>query len=104
MNLLILGVKHIDIVWRVVMVEKDISALQVSVKDVHHMQLLETSYHWDEDLPHDGFLQISLRLLTLAYFLIEVAVVGVLHDDAQVFVLISKSFFVGNDVGVFNRC
>ena len=72
------------------------------MKNVHNMQLLEPTHYGDEDLPDRCLVHVALGLLALTNLLVEVTVVGILHDYAQVLVLVCECLFVGNDVRVLN--
>lgn len=104
MRLLILLVEHINFIrTRCVVIKKNVGWLEISVKDVHDMQLLQASDNGYEYLPNYGFIHVTLWLLASANLLIEISVVSILHHYAQVFVLVSKCFFISHDVRVVNR-
>jgi len=53
------------------------------VEYVQGMQFFESQRDVDERAPNGVFLEHGLLLLMLHYFLVEVSVIGELHDDAE---------------------
>lgn len=45
MDLLVLSIKNINVLRWIIVVQKHIGAFQISMKNVHHMQLLEASHY-----------------------------------------------------------
>ena len=56
--------------------------LEVAVEDVEVVQLLESDDRLDQHAPDLAFLEVFLLLFALNDLLVEVSVVGELHDDA----------------------
>ena len=53
------------------------------MEDVQRMQFFESQRDVYERAPNGVFLEHALLLLMLHYFLVEVSVIGKLHDDAE---------------------
>ena len=100
----VIWIKYITtIILTIIAVQKDIGAFQVPVEDVHHMELPEASHHGNEDLPHSGLIHVGLTLLALPYFLIQIPIIGVLHNYAQILVLVRECLLVSHNVRVNYR-
>ena len=52
------------------------------MENVHAVQLAESFYYLHEDGPHLSLGNSSVFLFLLGYFMCEVSLTGVLHDDA----------------------
>lgn len=47
------------------------------------MESLESSHNLDEDIPYLLLFNVGLPLLIVAYFLKDISIIGVLHDQAK---------------------
>ena len=69
------------------------------------MQSLQASDNLDEDIPNFLLLNVCFAFLITANFLEHVAIVSVLHNQAQARAgFVDKSFFVGDNVLVVDAC
>ena len=65
------------------------------------MQRLQPRDHLNKELPHFCLREMGFFLLVLQYFLVEISIVGVLHDDAEgVARLVDEHVFVLDHVRV----
>lgn len=100
-----------------VLAEENVSGFQVAVEDVDVVKSLETSDNLDEDAPDLVFGYVMLVLGALSYFLKQVSVIHVFHDDAAnhkpsrrnsiylpqtALFFVDEGFLVGADVRVLN--
>ena len=71
------------------------------MEDLHGVELLEALGDLNEDIPNVIFLDQLTLFLLLDNSLVEVAIVIVVHDDAQLLlVLFHKGFFVLHHIRV----
>ena len=84
-----------------VLVHEHIGALEVSVENFKFVEVLEPFYDLNEGFPNFSLVEESAVVLVLVDSFVEVASVGVLHDDAEcLWVGREKCLLVGDDVWV----
>ena len=82
--------------------------LQISVKNLELMQCLKPEYNLNQNRPNFCFLEELLFLFSFNYLLIEVSIVGELHNDTdlektvpEIFAF-EKSFFISDNGGIID--
>jgi len=74
------------------------------MEDVAHVQSFEGLDHFDEDLPDVLLLYVAVALLVFDNFLVKVAIVEIVHDDAEAGCRVfEKCFFVTDDAPMSKR-
>lgn len=82
--------------------------LQVSMEDVELVQSLEPPCDLDEHPPNLLFLKSLSVLLSFADLLIQVSVIGILHNDTSLLntlpktIIFNECFLIADDVWVAN--
>ncbi len=72
------------------------------MEDLQIVESLQAADHLDQYPPDLILLEVRLVLLVVHYLLVEIAIVRVVHDDAQVLFLLDEGLFVSHDVRVGN--
>ena len=86
-----------------VLEEEQIRTFHVSVQDTSHVEGPQSADNLYKHIPDFLLFDVGLSLLIVAYFLEDVAIVSVLHYEAQTGGgLVDKSVSVGNNIRVVN--
>jgi len=86
-----------------VLEKEQVGTLHVAMQDAAHVERPQPSHDLNEDIPDLLLLNIGLSFLIVADFLEDVAVVSILHDQAQTRRgLVDKCVAIGNHVGVID--
>jgi len=87
-----------------VLEQKDVRALHVTMQNPSLVESVEATDDLNEDVPDLLLLEVGLSLLIVTDLLKYVAVISILHDQAQSRTrFVNKGIFISNDVGVVNR-
>ena len=70
--------------------------------DIYSVHGMESPYRLDEYLPNKSLFDIRSVLFVLAYFQENIALLCVVHDDAQEFTTVNKSLSVLHHVRMLN--
>lgn len=100
-SLLYLGHVQVPQLEGAVLGQEEVSALNVSVHNLHVVQGLNSSYNLNKVLPHLFLRQVLASLFVADDLVVQVSTVGKLHDDTErAGLIVKESFLVCDDVHV----
>ena len=87
-------ISKLSVLLSILVKQKNVRTFKISMQNIQSMQWVQPFSNLNHNFPNVSFLKELLTLFKLSDFLKEISAITILHDNAQINIILYKRFFV----------